>query len=372
MGLHDRTYARDAVGRLGVGGGSRLGGRLGAWSITTWLIVINVAVFVLAVVLQKRAVLVEWEATAPPASGALAVGPTNMGPLDAGTIVRSFWTDQAGNVYVDPSGTPQTAIVWLAMDPLTAYGHFSTATGFQKLEVWRLVTFQFLHGSITHLFFNMFGLYIFGAMVEEYLGRRRYLAFYLVCGVFGGLLYMALNLAGYLAALWGMPPLPALLMNNPRVPLVGASAGVFGVIVACAFVRRDERMQLIFPPVTLPMWVLAYGYVAIAALNLLFRSAVPGSNAGGDAAHLGGAAAGFFFIRNSHLLRDFFDILGDSRGQWRTRRQLKLVGGEPGARDPDEIDRILAKIKAQGRDSLTPDEEQALQEESRRLQVKSG
>ncbi len=371
MGLHDRSYARGDAGYDGDGGGVRLGGRPGAWSVTTWLIVINVAVFVLAVLLQKRAVLVEWEATAPPASGAMVVGPANPGPLDAGTIVRSFWTTASGVPYLDPSGTPLTAIVWLAMDPLTAYGHFSTSAGFQKLEVWRLVTFQFLHGSVTHLFFNMFGLYIFGAMVEEYLGRRRYLAFYLVCGVFGGLLYMVLNLAGYLAVLWGLPPLPALLTNNPRVPLVGASAGVFGVIVACAFVRRDERMQLIFPPVTLPMWVLAYGYVAVAALNLLLRSAVPGSNAGGDAAHLGGAAAGFFFIRNSHLLRDFFDVLSDSRGQWRSKRKLKLVGSEPGARDPDEIDRILAKIKAQGRESLTPDEEHALREESRRLQVKS-
>ena len=59
------------------------------------------------------------------------------------------------------------------MDPLQAWGHFSTAKGFFQYEVWRLVTFQFLHANFVHLFFNMFGLFIFGGMVEQYLGRRR-------------------------------------------------------------------------------------------------------------------------------------------------------------------------------------------------------
>src|SRR5262249_21154560 len=152
--------------------------------------------------------------------------------------------------------------------PLQAYGHFSTALGFFGLQLWRFITFQFLHASLMHVLMNMFGLWVFGGMVEEYLGSKRYFAFYLTCGIFGGVSYLALNFLGNL-----FPPvhLPFLLPDSIYTPLVGASAGVFGVIMACAFIAPNAMVVLFFPPVPLRLKWLAYGYVALAAWNL-FRN----------------------------------------------------------------------------------------------------
>ena len=137
MGIYDRDYARDR--RPGPGGGppqGRLVGVLGMWSVNTWIILINIAVYLIDQFTPIVQVVVA-------------------------TTKR-------------PDGT--VAGVTAPMHLLTAYGHFSTATGFMQLEVWRLVTFQFLHANFTHIFFNMFGLFIFGGIVEEYLGSKRYAA----------------------------------------------------------------------------------------------------------------------------------------------------------------------------------------------------
>ncbi len=305
MGIADRDYSRRVPNQA-----SR-GGRLSAWSVNTWIIVINCAVHVLASTVFYT----------PP------------------TATRGPWS------------------------LLHEYGHFSTAKAFVDfsqghtiltLEVWRFITFQFLHSfGIWHLLLNMFGLYVFGGMVEQYLGRKKYLAFYLVCGIFGALMYLLLNLVGSLGL-----ALPGALDVNPHTPLVGASAGVFGVILACAYISPNSVVQLIFPPIPMRLKYFAYGYVFLAALNLFMG----GRNAGGDAAHLGGAIAGFFFIRNSHLLLDFFDILGDSR-------KSKVPGAQGGLRPKGvsrEVDRILSKVSREGIASLTEDERRTLERASRR------
>ena len=102
----------------------------------------------------------------------------------------------------------------------------------QGLEFWRFVTFQFLHANWLHLFFNMLALWIFGPLVEAHMGFKRYAAFYLMCGIAGALMYLALNLAAILIG--PAANIPGLLSNDPRVSLVGASAGVFGVLMAAA------------------------------------------------------------------------------------------------------------------------------------------
>jgi membrane associated rhomboid family serine protease len=257
---------------------------------------------------------------------------------------------------------------------LHEYGHFSVAKGFFEiiqsaagnqlvlnLQVWRLLTFQFLHDpdSIWHLLFNMFGLWIFGPMVEEVLGRSKYLAFYLVCGIMGGVLYVFLNLLG-MAGL----SLPGVLNADPTMPLVGASAGVFGVIMACAYLSPNTVVQLIFPPIPLKMKWLAYGYVGLSLFNLL----TSGHNAGGDAAHIGGAIGGYFFIRNTHHLGDFFDVLGNSKKPRKPKagrgRGPKTAGRSDGPSEA-EIDRILAKVNTKGIASLTSKEKKTLEQASR-------
>jgi membrane associated rhomboid family serine protease len=242
-------------------------------------------------------------------------------------------------------------------DALFRFGHFSSheVSWVGGLEFWRFLTFQFLHApGIAHVGFNMLGLYMFGSLVEGHLGKKKYLAFYLTCGVFGALLYLILNGLGMLVPKGGIP---FLLFSDPRTSLVGASAGVFGVIMACAYIAPDTIVQLLFPPVSMRMKVMAYAYVGLALLNLAWG----GNNQGGDAAHIGGAIAGYFFIRNSHLLRDFFDVFGDSRKSTPRPRgkppALKLTRDEVSEGPSDEeVDRILAKVKDQGKDSLTPRE----------------
>ncbi|MEM8756723.1 MAG: rhomboid family intramembrane serine protease, partial [Planctomycetota bacterium] len=244
---------------------------------------------------------------------------------------------------------------------LNGYGHFSLLHGFLRLEAWRLVTFQFLHADLTHLFFNMLGLFIFGGLVEQYLGSRRYLAYYLICGIGGGLLYL------FFVALASMNvPLPGTLARTGiGTPLIGASAGVFGVVVACARIVPDMRIMLLIPPIPVKIKWIAYFYVAFAAFNLLRG----GDNAGGDAAHIGGAIAGYFFIRNQHLLRGFLDFGAGSpkpKPNNISRRQRPSRTKPPARRaaDEEQIDRILAKVKDQGLQSLTKREQQVLKRAS--------
>lgn len=242
---------------------------------------------------------------------------------------------------------------------LAKWGHFSTTEAIFHLGFWRFLTFQFLHANLLHLAFNMMGIWFLGRLVEDQLGPKKYLAFYLVCGIFGGVMYLLLNLLGRGLGSLGLQ-IPGLLMNDPATPLIGASAGVFGVVMACAYIAPNSTVQLLFPPIPMKMKVFAYGFVALALLMLLIGS----SNAGGEAAHLGGAIAGFFFIRNSHLLVDFFDVLGDSRKPKGSKRPRAPRGG--GGASQQEVDRVLEKVQAAGIDSLTTREREILRRATER------
>ena len=200
-----------------------------------------------------------------------------------------------------------------------------------------------------HLIFNMIGLYFFGPLVERYLGGKRYLAFYLLCGIFGAILYLILNLGGYIVG----QDFPGLIFNDTATPLVGASAGVFGVLMAGAFLVPNVKVLVFF---ILPMRLstMAYVLVTIALLTVVFG----GNNAGGEAAHLGGAAAGWYFIRNAHHLNGFFDFLGRADP---TSKHFALKKKEYTQVD---VDKILDKIHNKGLQSLTAKEKKILHEAS--------
>lgn len=339
MGIYDREYVR-------MGPRSKSGmGSLRFISFNSWLIILNVAVFLIDGMLgaAARPVIVAQDVRAGVSGRNIEHRAIAQPPFPAGSYVQTIVVDKTTGEQV---GRGAVAV----MTPAQNFGHMSTARGFFGMQVWRFVTFQFLHANIWHLVMNMFGLWIFGGMVEQFLGFKRYAAFYLTCGVFGAISYLLLNLLGEGVGL----RLPGVLLENPFTPLVGASAGVFGVIMACAYIAPEAIVQLIFPPIPLKLKFFAYGYVALAAFNLLRG----GANAGGDAAHIGGAIAGFFFIRNSHLLRDFFDIFGDSRR-----------GGAafaPPQSDEEEVDRILKKVSVQGLGSLNEKEKAALRKAGQR------
>lgn len=339
-----------------------MGGGVGLrfWSFNTWLIVVNVAVFVaggmmLGVPAFRGPVWspVEFAASATPEQRARAVVLTReydrRGPVVQSVSVvdpKTPAVDPLGRVIVDAQGQGFPAQIGVQRvrntSLLESWGHFSTAKAFLGLEVWRFVSFQFLHANLIHLVFNMLGLFFVGGLVEQYLGSKRYAAFYLTCGVFGALLYLLLNLLGNL-----MPGarVPGLLFDDTYTPLVGASAGIFGVLMAAAFIAPGATV-MIFGIIPMKMRTAVYGFALIALINLL----TGGSNQGGDAAHIGGAIAGYFFIRRTHLLRDFFDVLGDSRATKAAKR----------AADRGEIDRILAKVSSEGLQSLSEREKQTL------------
>jgi membrane associated rhomboid family serine protease len=357
MGLAERQYGWEPERA------NPVFGRLRFWSVNTWIIAINVAVFVVGAFLVRPGVPLLVSVRGP----AEAVeqreffrtdggSPVNPSEMDPGTVLTRILVDPVSN---QPTGQSFYSV----QRPLEGWGHFSTANVLGG-QVWRFITFQFLHANLMHLFFNMLGLYVFGPTVEKYLGGQRYLAFYLVTGIFGGLMYLLLNLLGIIAHSMGMAAVPGLLFHMTTTPLVGASAGVFGVIMACAKIEPMTVVQLIFPPIALKMRTFAYGFVAFSMIQLLMGA----KNAGGEAAHLGGAVAGYFFIRNSHLLRDFFDVFSDSRkpkkpgkpsGNWGW-----LKGGEDTAA---EVDRILAKVRVQGVASLTEKERRILARDTDRL-----
>jgi membrane associated rhomboid family serine protease len=375
MGIYDREYVR-------VGPRSSSGlGNLRVISFNTWLIIINCAVFLLGGLLSGvpwavRPVYLapQFEPGVSPEQAARAVrieglfdpkvrGVQALPLFDPQTPAR----DAGGRVIVDQQGQAMPARVGvqpaMAQPFLDAWGHFSTQKAFRDLEVWRFVTFQFLHANLMHLVFNMMGLWFVGGLVEQYLGSKRYAAFYLTCGIFGALLYLILNLVGNLSH----GRLPGVLFDDPRTPLVGASAGIFGVLMAAAFIAPNAIVQ-IMGVVPMKMRTAVYTFTGLALLNLLWG----GNNQGGDAAHMGGAIAGYYFIRHTHLLRDFFDIFGDSRsakarggaGEGGRRGLWARLFGPPAAPDPAEVNRILDKLHAGGLQSLTDGEKATLRRAS--------
>lgn len=372
MGIYDRDYARTPKPQLLRGGR----GRFRLVSVNTWLIVINVAVFALGLVLQQTQLAnikvsagsITFNGTRPEQIARSIVDKTRQEPIPGSPQFRyhprvdpqSVMTDQFGRPLVNlMDGKPIPQIIgrerFMFRPLLDGLGHFSTGKAFLELQVWRFLTFQFLHVDGVHLLFNMLGLWFVGGVVEEFLGRRRYLAFYLACGIFGAIAYLLLNLLGYIV-LTNFPGLraevPALLFDDIFTPLVGASAGVFGVLLAAAFIEPKTMVQVLFV-IPMRMRTAVYIFVTLAALNLILG----GRNAGGDAAHIGGAAAGALLIRRTHLLRDFFDVFGDSRKGSPGRRSAKASQSGPSS---SEIERVLKKVDSEGLQSLTDSERAVL------------
>lgn len=241
MGIYDRDYyrvsPRPAVGRLPI------------MSVTMWLIVINFAV----------------------------------------ALIDSVLWHYLGD-YRD------LALPWerIRFAPLAYWGHFSPALAIFHFQIWRFVTFQFLHAGPGpwHLVVNMLMLYFFGPLVEEYLGKRRFLAFYLICGCAGPVAYLLL---------WAWSNVtPMALIVNSYVPLVGASAGLFGILVAAAVVAPNTTV-LIYGVFPMQLRAMAWIMLGIAVYTVFSM----GHNAGGEAAHLGGAVMGWLLIRNPQWLNVF-------------------------------------------------------------------
>ena len=142
-------------------------------------------------------------------------------------------------------------------------------------QPWQIISYAFLHGSIAHIFFNMFALFMFGRPLEYFWGSARFMVYYFACVIAAALTQLTT------AALAGS-----------QEPTIGASGGVFGLLLAFAMYFPRQRIVLLFPPIPMPAWLFVLLY---AGLELVLG--VTNTQAGiAHFAHLGGMLGGALVI----------------------------------------------------------------------------
>lgn len=154
---------------------------------------------------------------------------------------------------------------------------------------YQVFTYMFLHGGVSHLFFNMFALWMFGRTLEYRLGSSRFLTYYLVCGIGAALLQLGVGYAEYHHALAAGSVSAMRLLG---IPTVGASGAVFGLLLAFGVLYPNQIVALIFPPITLKAkwFVVVYGVLELVL-------GISGAQSGvAHFAHLGGMLWGFLLL----------------------------------------------------------------------------
>lgn len=279
--------------------------------------------------------------------------------------------------------------------------HFFLASDFR---IWQFFTYMFMHGGFTHILMNMFMLWMFGMVVENVWGPRKFLFYYIVCGVGAGLCqelaqygtYLVEGLAQYESVKIGTTVLPMNVYLN-MMNTVGASGAIYAVLLAFGMLFPEERMFII--PIPIP---IKAKWIVMGSIVVELFSAIGTSNDGvAHLAHLGGMLFGFILIRywKKHPYSGYGDF-GMNRGHQFFDR-MKNTWEQRGGRDTgnatngnsrswsntsqsnnannrsdwdynaqkkqqqEEVDRILDKIRKSGYDSLTKDEKQKLFDSSK-------
>lgn len=236
---------------------------------------------------------------------------------------------------------------------------FAATFGFAPLAAaarpWTFLTYMFLHGGFLHLAFNLLALFVFGPDVEDRMGGAAFLRYYLLCGLGGAAFSLVLG--------W---------IFGRLNPVIGASAAVYGVLLAFAWAAPNAPISVLFLPEPIPAkWLVTF----IVALSLVL-ALLPSSDGVAHLAHLGGFVTGFLYLKAADWR------LGRAERQLRRASQpTVLVHPGRAARGSDatkvrraernpaqaEVDRVLDKISARGIDSLTPAERRFLAEMSRKM-----
>jgi rhomboid family protein len=226
---------------------------------------------------------------------------------------------------------------------------------------WTFFTYMFVHAGLLHLLGNMFMLFVFGTPVENRMGSRAFILYYLLCGVGGAVFSLALSN----------------IMNVG--PMVGASGAVLGVALAFAMYWPDAEL-IVFP---LPVPIRARTLVALLiGADLLFAFLTPGDGIA-HVAHVGGVLSGYLYFRMQGLSRRSPQpppraverVVMVQSGSAEPERRTPVTPARPRRRiDADpvaaEVDRVLDKISEKGIASLTPAERRFLDEVSKQKKGK--
>ena len=232
-----------------------------------------------------------------------------------------------------------------------------------KLFVWQFFTHMFLHGNMGHIFWNMFGLWMFGSELENNWGSKDFLQYYIICGIGGGILVWITSFVG---------------LSNPIAPTIGASGAIFGILAAYGMMWPD---RMIFVLGILPMRAINF-VIIFGILNLM--QGLTGTG-GGIAvfAHVGGGVTGFIYLKFGWRIMAYTDVWWKRiRESFRAQSKgFKVVDGGrkskgSGSRSssdktphPDlrgEVDRILDKIAREGMDGLSDRERRILEDASKK------
>lgn len=277
------------------------------------------------------------------------------------------------------------ALFFLAMYVTPRYGidltqmmglHFFLASDF---KIYQLITYMFMHGNFAHILFNMFAVWMFGRIVESAWGSRRFLIYYLICGIGAGLFQEIAQYIDYAAS--GMSAYDSVNIGTAIIPMdtylnmlttVGASGAVYGILLAFGLSYPEERLFIIPIPIPIKAKYFVIGYAVIELV-----SGLSSSNDGvAHFAHLGGMVIGFLLIlywtKQNSMSGGYLEKL-KNWFQNKRKPKMKVHYGEKEAdyqynarkkENQEEIDRILDKVRKSGYESLTVDEKKKLFESS--------
>ncbi len=245
----------------------------------------------------------------------------------------------------------------------------------RRLQFWRFGTYMFAHGGFFHILLNMWGLYIFGAPLQQQIGPERLLKLYFVSGLIGGGIWLIFNTSPIAVDPQGAPQYPSVL---------GASGSVFGIMMAAAMLAPNRQYMLLFPPIPIKLKTLVTVFAVVEIINTLQRGQGQVAHLG----HLGGLIGGYFFVvywvpgwRNFSLWRFLLNKFGFQRARAR-RRGFQVFKNTQGRKDSPgrnkdfddtsdiSLDDVLDKIGSHGLSSLTPRERRKLEEARNRMKGK--
>ena len=268
--------------------------------------------------------------------------------------------------------------------------HFFKASNF---HVYQFLTYMFLHGGFTHILFNMFALWMFGSVIERVWGPKKFLFYYIVCGVGAGIMQEMVQYVNYVVQ--GLAAYEYVNMGGAQISMdsyinmwttIGASGAVYGILLAFGMIFPNERLFIIPFPFPIKAKWLIVGYIAIELFSALSG---PGDGVA-HMAHLGGMLFGFLLIRywqrhpdssqrfGRSYGQEFFDNMKrkyedrqrrqqrpDMHAEQSRRRETDEEYNQRQRQDQEEIDAILDKIRKSGYDSLTKEEKQKLFDQRR-------